>query len=223
MTAKRNTDWDRLYREGWQLLSPGIPLIAVGMASCGRAAAAEAVYQSALQASRQTNQTCTVISTGCLGFCQMEPLVEIRLPDGQGSLYGLVTPDRMAELVGACGSLVLPEDGCIGRFPALSEETSTTDHGLTALPDHPFYRGQVRLITRRCGRIDPASLEQAVAVGAYRSIEKVLSTMAPEDVIQLLQDSGLRGRGGAGYPTGRKWQTARAAPGQPKYVICNAD
>jgi NADH:ubiquinone oxidoreductase subunit F (NADH-binding)/(2Fe-2S) ferredoxin/Pyruvate/2-oxoacid:ferredoxin oxidoreductase delta subunit len=223
MAAKSRLDRQSLGREGRQSLAPGLPLVMVGMASCGRAAGAEAVYRRILELSHHNDGTCAVMATGCLGFCQMEPLVEIRRPDGRGYLYGRVTPERMTEIFAACRHDDFPEDGCIGRFTTFSSLTTGIDDLLAGLPDHPFYRGQVRLVTRRCGRIDPTNLSHAVATGGYGALEEVLTAWAPEDVIRLVQDSGLRGRGGAGYPTGRKWQTARTSPRHPKYLICNAD
>ncbi|UCC67279.1 MAG: NADH-quinone oxidoreductase subunit NuoF, partial [Armatimonadota bacterium] len=89
--------------------------------------------------------------------------------------------------------------------------------------DIPFYKHQTRLVLRNCGVVDPRSIEDSLMRGAYMSAARVLSGMSPEDVIEEVQRSGLRGRGGAGFPTGRKWQLARSAGGDPKYVVCNAD
>jgi len=152
-----------------------------------------------------------VVRAGCHGLCAGAVAVVI---DPQGIFYQGVTAadaeDIIAETVLA-GEVV--------------ERLCFTVDGdpLPLQKDIPFYKHQMRLVLRNCGRVDPTSLEDSIASGAYASAARVLSSMSPEALIDEMLASGLRGRGGAGFPTGRKWQFARAAQGNPKYIICNAD
>lgn len=135
----------------------------------------------------------------CLGHCAEGPVLQV-----DDSLYFRVTPVLLGEILAGYRAGRPPE----GETPSI-------------LP--PPLEGEVRVVLDRVGRIDPDSLEQARAAGAYAALEKALSTMKPEQVIELVESSGLQGRGGAGFPTGRKWRFTAQAPGETKYVIANAD
>jgi bidirectional [NiFe] hydrogenase diaphorase subunit len=136
---------------------------------------------------------------GCLGLCAAGPLV--RIPE-TGQLFTRVRPDDLGPIVAALTS---------------AQPTS----GSAIQPS--FFDRQVRIATENCGRIDPESVTDYVATGGYTALRHVLSAMSPSDVRDEITSSGLRGRGGAGYPTGLKWNTVAKAAGSPKYVICNAD
>jgi bidirectional [NiFe] hydrogenase diaphorase subunit len=141
---------------------------------------------------------------GCLGLCAAGPLVEV--PE-QGRLFERVRPGQRAD----CGALLLSLTGeKLGGRPVAGD---------------PFFSSQVKVVLERCGSVDPESLEDYVASGGYEALGKAVTTMAPDDVIAEVVASGLRGRGGAGYPTGLKWRTvAKASPGKEgKFVVCNAD
>ncbi|MBI5723127.1 MAG: FAD-dependent oxidoreductase [Planctomycetes bacterium] len=152
-----------------------------------------------------------LVKTGCQGICAGAPVISIE-PDG--ILYLSATPADVPEIVRTTllGAQVVGRlcfQGPQGPIPKRS--------------DVPFFARQTRRVLDRCGRIDPASIEQALAAGAYEMLEKVLTEMTPEDVIGEISASGLRGRGGAGFPTGKKWAITRAAAGSPKYLVCNGD
>jgi len=151
--------------------------------------------------------------TGCHGFCEKGPVVVI-LPDGV--FYPNVEVAHVAEIVEktVLGGEVITE--LLYVDPATGERMAY-DHEL------PFYAGQTRHVFRLNGILDPVDLEDYVARGGYAAAAKALGEMTPEDVIGEVLGAGLRGRGGAGFPTGRKWQLCRQAPGEPKVVICNAD
>ena len=136
---------------------------------------------------------------GCLGLCAAGPLV--RIPE-TGQLFSHVQPGRLD-----------------GVMAALTAVTPTSKRAAEA----PFFERQVRIVTEHSGAIDPESLSDYVEVGGYDALRKVLTTMSPHEVREEMKTSQLRGRGGAGYPTGLKWSTVAKAPGAPKYVICNAD
>jgi bidirectional [NiFe] hydrogenase diaphorase subunit len=136
---------------------------------------------------------------GCIGLCAEGPLVQI---GETGELFQKVRPDSLAEIVSALAAV---------------NETSPK------VPKGPFFARQLHIVTENCGRVDPESIEDYVAAGGYSALGQVLTTMAPGDVREAIVASGLRGRGGAGYPTGLKWNTVAKAHGAPKYVICNAD
>ncbi len=154
-----------------------------------------------------------VVRTGCLGLCDQGPVV---LVYPGGVFYSHVTPDDMPELV----SEHLVKGRLVPRL--LHKEAQAT---VTSLSKTDFYKPQQRIVLRNCGIIDPENIDEYIGTGGYTALGKVLGTMTPEDVIQLMLDSGLRGRGGAGFPTGRKWKFAHDAvsPDGVKYICCNAD
>jgi len=161
--------------------------------------------------SRKLLEEAQVIKTGCFGFCEKGPIVKI-LPDE--SFYIHVKPDDVKELV--------EEHIVKGRrvtrllYDASSAKTAKID-------DIAFYQKQVRVVLRNCGFIDPENINEYIARDGYSALEKVLFEIKPDDVIEELKKSGLRGRGGAGFPTWKKWEFCKNVPGDVKYIICNAD
>lgn len=154
-----------------------------------------------------------VISTGCHGFCAQAPVMVI---DPEDIFYQEVSPQDVPEIV----SETLKEGKVVERL--LYEDPLT---GKRILHSHnvPFYRKQIKNILRNCGMIDPTNISHYIARQGYTALSKVLSMSNPEKIIEMVKKSGLRGRGGAGFPTGLKWSFAKTAKGNPKYFICNAD
>jgi (2Fe-2S) ferredoxin len=142
--------------------------------------------------------------TGCHGFCEKGPLVIIE-PDG--ILYTLVKPHQAGEIVERHIVKGEPMKNLFYRDPVRNEE-------IPLYREIGFYKGQLRLILRNCGKINPESIDDALKVGAYTALRKALFEMKPEEVIEEIKKSGLRGRGGAGFPTGLKWEATRKAKGK---------
>jgi NADH-quinone oxidoreductase subunit F len=151
--------------------------------------------------------------SGCQGFCQMGPLVTI-LP--QNVLYTRVAPGDVPEIV----EKTLGSGELIQRLLYVDPATRRTCQGTG---DIPFYQRQMRFVLKGCGHLDPDSIDEYIADGGYEAARKVYTEMNPEAVCKTILDSGLRGRGGGGFPTGRKWETARIQTNPKKYVICNGD
>ena len=154
-----------------------------------------------------------VVQTGCHGLCALGPIMII-YPDA--TFYAMVKEDDIPEIV----SEHLLKGRPVQRL--LYDET-VTPAGVKALSDTDFYKKQHRIALRNCGVINPENIEEYIGTGGYQALGKVLTEMTPDDVIQVLLDSGLRGRGGAGFPTGLKWKLARGTDADQKYVCCNAD
>lgn len=154
-----------------------------------------------------------IVETGCHGLCALGPIM-IVYPDA--SFYAMVKPEDMAEIV----SEHLLKGRPVTRL--LYKET-VTQSGIKALADTDFYKKQKRIALRNCGVINPENIDEYIGTGGYEALGKVLTSMTPDEVIQCVSDSGLRGRGGGGFPTGRKWSLARMNEADQKYVCCNAD
>ena len=155
-----------------------------------------------------------VTKTGCFGLCALGPIM-IVYPEG--AFYSQVKLEDVDEII--------DEHIIKGRIVTrlLYTETVGEDGNIKALNDTNFYKKQHRVALRNCGVINPEKIEEYIAYDGYEALGKVLTEMTPQDVIDVISKSGLRGRGGAGFPTGRKWQFAKNSPGKKKYVCCNAD
>ena len=153
-----------------------------------------------------------VVATGCLGFCEQGPIVKI-LP--QGTFYVQVKPEDVKEIIN--------EHLVKGRVVQRLCYDPNQATNLVAEANIPFYQKQYRIVLRNCGVIDPEKIDDYIARDGYKAIEKVLFEMTPEQVVEEILKSGLRGRGGAGFPTGMKWKFAQQQPKGQKYMVCNAD
>jgi len=196
-----------------------VPRILVGAATCGRAAGALDVLDAIQReiAKRRMSGEVVVAETGCLGLCYAEPLVEIRGKDGRSVLYHSVQPRQVAGLIDAH----FGEAKGVGKG-AMAVMTGAGVDGVPAFEELPMVQGQTRVILRNCGVIEPTNISHYIARGGYSGLARAIG-MGPESVIAEITASGLRGRGGAGFPTGKKWSLARASAGKEKFVICNAD
>jgi NADH:ubiquinone oxidoreductase subunit F (NADH-binding)/(2Fe-2S) ferredoxin len=198
---------------------PDRPRVLIGSATCGRAAGSLEVlkaFETELD-KRGLKADTTLVEVGCLGMCYAEVLVEIRGRDGKRVLYHGVDPRFVPRLV---ESHLVRGEPLVTRALAVMDGTSLD--GVPSFDQMPMIRNQVRIVLRNCGVIDPANLHHYIARGGYSGLAKALR-MTHEEVIEEVKASGVRGRGGAGFPTGLKWQFARKSPGDVKYVICNAD
>ena len=206
------------------------PRVLVGAATCGRAAGAIPVvdafreeigrrgpYPDVPTAGAPGTPQVLLAEVGCLGLCYAEPLVEVQSAGGSSVLYHRVTPRLVPQLV---------EVHLLGGRPltrsALAVMSGEAIANIPSFGELPMIRRQTRIVLRNCGVIDPGQIDHAIALGAYSGLARALE-MGREAVIAEVTASGLRGRGGAGFPTGPKWSFAARSPGDEKYVICNAD
>ncbi|MBU8914049.1 MAG: NADH-quinone oxidoreductase subunit NuoF [Spirochaetales bacterium] len=189
--------------------------IVVGMGTCGLSAGAQGVYDKLRDLAAGATGACELTISGCIGMCYSEPTVEIR-DNGSRVFYGNVTPQRAEKIFRshAEGDELLAEDEII-----YLEKANGTVGGTEAA----FMAQQQRVVLRNCGTINPESIEDYENAGGYRGLRKALLEMTSEGIIQEMKDSGLRGRGGAGFPTGLKWSFTAGNEADRKYVVCNAD
>ncbi|MFH1569573.1 MAG: NADH-quinone oxidoreductase subunit NuoF [Gemmatimonadota bacterium] len=193
------------------------PVITVGTATCGRAAGAVDTLAALQRAIDGRSLDCQVMEVGCIGFCYAEPLVTIARPGRPAILYTDVTEKRAADLVEEC----LAGDGAMAEA-AMGVLADRGVDGIPPLSETSVLGPQVRRVLRRCGTIDPTRLDHYLALDGYRGLERALE-IGPDGIVAEMQRAGIRGRGGAGFPTWRKWTFCRQAPGDVKYLICNAD
>src|SRR3990172_2469364 len=193
------------------------PHIFVGTATCGQAAGATAVVEAMKKELPRLGIEAIITEVGCVGLCYAEPIVDIVKPGHPRISYGSVTPEIITQLIG---------DYLVNDNPrpdlALGTIGEGTVPGIPKFLDLPVMKPQVRLALRNCGNIDPTDIMQHIANDGYTGFAKAI-TMTPDAVIEEIKKSGLRGRGGAGFPTAQKWQFCRNSPGKEKYLICNAD
>ena len=186
-----------------------------GCTSSGSAEIQEALHREI--AAQGLEDEIKVVQTGCFGLCALGPIM-IVYPEGV--FYSKVTADDVPEIVEEHFLKGRPVERLIYKV----EENETEEQILnSSLSNTQFYKKQLRVALRNCGVINPENIDEYIAMDGYFALAKVLKEMTPEDVIKTILDSGLRGRGGGGFPTGRKWQFARNSVSDKKYVVCNAD
>lgn len=180
--------------------------VLVGLGSCGIAAGGNKVLQVLEEEVKNSGIDLEIKKVGCIGLCYLEPIVEVIDGKGEKTTYVRVTPEVMK-----------------GIFKEHILNNKVVENNVISGEDIEYLTGQKRIALRNCGIINPESIDEYIESGGYKALEKVLKDMSPERVIEEMKISGLRGRGGAGFPTWFKWNAARQAPGSPKYVVCNAD
>ena len=187
--------------------------VIVGMSTCGLSAGAQQVYDRFGELLEKHPGSFELARTGCISMCYREPIIEIR-DDGNRVFYGDVTPELAGEIY----------EKHIEKGDVLDEHVVLRigEDGAQGAEEQ-FYDLQERIVLRNCGTIDPESIEEYEAAGGYEGLRKALLEMEPKEVIDEVKASGLRGRGGAGFPTGLKWSFAAGNEADQKYVVCNAD
>ena len=189
-------------------------VLVCGGTGCSSSGSAELIERFEEQIAKNgLDREVKVVRTGCFGLCEAGPVV-IVYPEG--TFYSRIRPDDVDEIV---SEHLLK--GRIVQHLVYKEKADEEQH--VTLDNIDFYRPQMRLALRNCGVIDPENIDEYIAFDGYRALAKVLTEMTPEQVISEVLKSGLRGRGGAGFPTGKKWQFAAASKADQKYMICNAD
>jgi NADH-quinone oxidoreductase subunit F len=208
-------------KEKWSALqASSIPIIYLGAASCGKAAGALDVLESIRQTLKEQNLNATIIQTGCIGPCYLEPLMDVKLPGKPRISYSNVNPDKVKRIIESHIIKGNPEVRlALGHF---GENGDSVLEGIPRFFDLPMLKSQVRVVLRNCGLIDPEEIDHYLAADGYVGLLNALKK-GPQSVIAEVQEAGIRGRGGAGFPTYKKWETCRNQPGKTKYMICNAD
>ncbi|MDY6916188.1 MAG: NADH-quinone oxidoreductase subunit NuoF [Candidatus Cloacimonadota bacterium] len=180
------------------------------MASCGLAAGAGDVYTAIQKYLKKNKLQAELTSTACIGMCFAEPLVEIIDKNNNTITYGYLEPAEIDTIL---------NDYLEGKIHKEKVILSNSVEG----SENENLKNQTRIVLRNCGRIDPENIQDYLNNKGYQALEKAITKMERTKIIQEIKDSGLRGRGGAGFPTGLKWQFAYDAPGEKKYMVCNAD
>ncbi len=178
------------------------------MGSCGIAAGALPVWDAVQNEIGKWDISFETVPTGCVGMCHQEPLMDVVEDDGRSYTYGNVNAEKAQEIMASH----LQGRGPLVKYLAASSETA-----------HDFLTAQLRVALRNCGIINPEAIDDYIARGGYKALEKAIKLMSPEEVIDEIKISGLRGRGGAGFPTWFKWNSTRQEKGTHKYLVCNAD
>jgi NADH-quinone oxidoreductase subunit F len=210
LRAKAKAEWHALEQ-------PDRPQVRIGAATCGQAAGAADTLTAFQKQQAERGLDLAISQVGCIGVCYLEPVVIVSKPGQPSILYGNVNTRAAARIT---EKWLLGDDPCadlaIGVFGPQPID------GIPSLAAHPMLGIEPRIILRNCGLIDPTNFDHCLAREGYTGFEKALA-MTPQEVIDEVKKSGLRGRGGAGFPTAMKWQICRDRPGDVKYLICNAD
>ncbi len=193
------------------------PRILVGTATCGRAAGALNTIATIKKELKRQKITALITEVGCIGLCYLEPMVDIMMPGKPRVSYGNVTSEIVPKLIKeTLGRKKIFESLCLGHFGKGRFDS------IPRFFDHAMLKPQIRIVLKNCGLIDPSNLNHYIANGGYEGLVRALK-MTPEDVVAEVRKSGLRGRGGAGFPTYKKWEICRRQVSDEKYLICNSD
>jgi len=208
---------------------PDTPRIAVGLATCGIAAGGDRVYNTFETSIRERGADIMLTKVGCIGYCREEPFVNLQLPGKPLVILHRVAETDVDRIINAVTNGDVPRDLALCRIdewdPIVGDPLrfGTGFEDIPAYQDIPYFAPQKKIVLRDAGLINPEDIEEYFSVGGYTALYKALTAMSPEAVIDEVITSGLRGRGGAGFPTGVKWNFTKKEKSLQKYIICNAD
>jgi NADH:ubiquinone oxidoreductase subunit F (NADH-binding)/Pyruvate/2-oxoacid:ferredoxin oxidoreductase delta subunit/stage V sporulation protein SpoVS len=197
------------------------PVVFVGAGTCGLGAGAAETIKMAKKYLSDNNIDAAVIPVGCIGLCSSEPLMDIKLPGKKRISFEKVNGPKVAEILDKIFAEEIPQHPVLGQFHEQKDQTDWPE--IPFLKDHYFFKPQVRLVLENCGISNPVSIEEYIARDGYKAYLNALKVFSPAELCDFIEKSGLRGRGGGGFPTGKKWKFALATESDQKYLICNAD
>ncbi len=196
------------------------PTIFLGTGTCGLGAGAGKTLRIINSYLEDKNIEADIIEVGCIGLCAEEPLMDVQLPGKSRVCFKNVTEDKAERI------LEKAFDAEIDKKEALFQINSESTNSYPEIPpieEFPFFKYQTRWVLKNCGKVNPESIDEYIARGGYKGLAKALRNITPKELCDLVEDSGLRGRGGGGFPSGKKWKFALNTPSEQKYFVCNAD
>ncbi|HWQ63861.1 MAG TPA: NADH-ubiquinone oxidoreductase-F iron-sulfur binding region domain-containing protein [Methanospirillum sp.] len=221
-------DLAKIREIGVSKLQPDHPRIAVGLSTCGIAVGGERLFARLQEIISSKGYDIALVRVGCIGFCKEEPIVNITIPGKPLVILHRVSEDDAEAIVNAVLKGSVHEEKALCKVSSWDHITGTITYGtgFEQIPDYhdvPYFGRQTKVILRDAGFINPEDIDEYIAVGGYQAFVSAVSSRTPEEVIDIVKQSDLRGRGGAGFPAGLKWEITREAKGHLKYIVCNAD
>ncbi len=200
------------------------PVLFVGTGTCGLGAGAGKTLAAVQRWLGDQGVEADVVEVGCIGLCAAEPMLDIQLPGRARVSFAGVTKDNVASVLqGMLVDGTVPGELVLGQFRPRADVQEKAWDAVPYLDEHPFFAPQTRWVLVNCGVVDPGSIEEYVAHGGYQAFSQAIRSQTPAELCDVVEASGLRGRGGGGFPTGKKWKFALNTPADQKYMICNAD
>jgi NADH:ubiquinone oxidoreductase subunit F (NADH-binding) len=196
------------------------PLILVSMGTAAIVAGSEATLAMIRRYTEERNSDAEIILTGCIGLCLAEPVISIQMPGRTRLIFSNISEEKVVSLLDDVFHNNIPKELCIAQ---LRNDKQEGYKEVLNLDETEFMKHQKRVIMKNCGIIDPCSIEEYIARGGYKSFVRTIKDYTSEEICEMVEDSGLRGRSGSGYLTGKKWKTAYHTPSDQKYLICNAE
>ncbi|MBN1154790.1 NADH-quinone oxidoreductase subunit NuoF [candidate division KSB1 bacterium] len=196
------------------------PIIYIGTGTCGLGAGAGKTLTRIKTYLERNQIKATVIEVGCIGLCAEEPIVDIQMPNRTRVSFKQITEEKVDQLMDHLFNNNIPTDQVIGQFKANSNEAWNE---IPFIDEHSFFAPQTRWVLENCGIINPNEINEYIAHGGYQALSKAIREYTPQELCDLIELSGLRGRGGGGFLTGKKWKFALDTSSDQKYFICNAD
>jgi len=197
------------------------PVIFVGAGTCGLGAGAGETIKKAKAWIEAKQIDAEVIPVGCIGLCSSEPIMDIKLPGKKRISFEAVSHDKVDMILDEVFANQITTSQVLGQFS--DQETQESWNNIPGINDHSFFKPQVRIVLENCGIINPVSIEEYIARNGYKAYLNSLKVFSRSELCDFVEKSGLRGRGGGGFPTGKKWKFALATEADQKYLICNAD
>jgi NADH:ubiquinone oxidoreductase subunit F (NADH-binding)/Pyruvate/2-oxoacid:ferredoxin oxidoreductase delta subunit len=218
------TEMEPLVAEQLQLLRKDKntkPIVYIGAGTCGLGAGAGETMKQVGVFLKEKGIDADIIPVGCIGLCSSEPLMDIKLPGRKRISFEKVSGDKVAGILESIFSDNLPKHPLLGQFDSQQHEKGWDN--VPAIENHRFFKPQVRIVLENCGLINPVSIEEYIAREGYKAYLNTLKVFSRFEMCDFIEKSGLRGRGGGGFPTGKKWKFALGTEAEQRYLICNAD
>jgi len=195
------------------------PVIYIGAGTCGLGAGAAKTETQIRSYLHKNNIEAEIVNVGCIGLCAYEPMIDIQMPGYNRLSFKNVSAAKVDNIFDSMMALELPKEGILFQL----DSKGRAWEGVQFINEHPYFKPQQRVVLKNCGLINPEKIDEYIARGGYRALHKCINEQKPIEVCDNIEESGLRGRGGGGFPTGKKWKFASATPSDQKYLICNAD